>query len=294
MLNLHDRTQGDALHSPPELPPKPPPRRPRPLVAALLGLLAPGLGYLIAGSVKRAIWAALLVPLIPIAMLGVGVHSTPTGAIVIALTLVALIVGPAIHVVRLCRRMPPSPPRSRRRSILRYGLFIAFVFVWDGAISWGRRTVVQHMCVRVMRINGSSMEPTLASGDWVVVDSCRPHGVKPGHLALFGLPTKPSALMIKRVVGTFGDTVQITENAIIVNNRVVSTSPQPVGANQVYGPVTVRLQSYFVMGDNPVASSDSRHFGAVDQSLMHGFALYVLWSARDGFGRALAAWPLDR
>lgn len=261
---------------------------PRPLWAALLGLFVPGLGYLYAGSAALAVTAAVTTPLTPILLLYAGIHRTRAGALALAVVVAALLIVPAVHVARRCR-WAPRVQRSRARSVVRYGLFLVLLLAWQGVVSSLARATAARMCVRVLRITGESMAPTLMEGDWIVVNTCRSGRVRVGGLAFFARPDRRGVLMIKRVVGTVGDTVEITPTATLVNNRLHSSHRAPVADNQVYGPVTVQPGTLFLVGDNLPASVDSRHFGVVPQSLVRGPVPYVLWSPRGGIARSLAS-----
>lgn len=258
------------------------PRRRR-WVAAILGLVLPGMGYLIAGRTLVGVALALCVPVVPLLALGAGILGTPTGAVIYVLSLAAVVVVPAIHVAMM-RRWAAST-RSRGQTALRYAAFVALVLFAQLVLSNWATTVAGETCVRVMRNEGQSMVPTLLPGDRLVVNACRPATVRPGHLALFALPHKPSARMIKRVVAMGGDTVQVTENAILVNSHVFLRFESPAAPNQIIGPLVVAPDSLYVVGDYLKNSADSRHFGAVPSSHILGYAVYVLYSPTGGFGR---------
>lgn len=252
-------------------------------LAAILGLFFPGMGYLMAGRTRVAVALALSVPVVPVLILGAGILGTPTGAVIYVVSLAAIVVVPAIHVVLMRRWTATTRPRGR--TALRCAAFIALVLFAQFALSDWATAVLGETCVRVVRNEGQSMLPTLLPGDRLVVNTCRPGTVRPGHLAMFALPHKPSARMIKRVVATGGDTVQVTETAILVDGRVFRMFESPASPNQIIGPLLVPPDSFYVVGDYLRNSADSRHFGAVPSSHMLGYAVYVLYSPAGGLGR---------
>jgi nickel-type superoxide dismutase maturation protease len=94
--------------------------------------------------------------------------------------------------------------------------------------------VLARRCGRVV-VTGSSMQPTLKSGDrLLVIRAGRP---RPGHLVVVPDPRQPDRLLVKRAAAVHG------------------------------GAVTVR-------GDNPASSTDSRDFGPVPVQMLKGRAVY--------------------
>ena len=90
--------------------------------------------------------------------------------------------------------------------------------------------------VRRIAIIGSSMEPTLHSGDWLLyVRSTR---LRPGSIAVFRHPGRSDLVVVKRAVERHPD------------------------------------GSWWMLGDNPAASEDSRAFGAVPASSILGRVLF--------------------
>ncbi len=95
--------------------------------------------------------------------------------------------------------------------------------------------------------------------------------------------SSPDSVVIKRVIGLPGDTIEIIDNQLFVNGAALDESaylgPESRMAN--FGPVTVQDGTYFLMGDNRGRSSDSRRIGTI--------------SEEDIIGRAFVRmWPLDR
>ena len=113
---------------------------------------------------------------------------------------------------------------------------------------------------------------------------------KRGDAIVFIYPKDPSKDFIKRVIGVQGETVQIIEGKIYINNMPV---PDPWGyfdkkeppgfieSVENFGPVVVPDRSLFVMGDNRNNSEDSRFWGVLplDNVLGKAFIIYFSWNS---------------
>jgi signal peptidase I len=139
---------------------------------------------------------------------------------------------------------------------------------------------------RVLKFNSSAMETTLLKGDQFIVDKMfyRDHSVVRNDLVLLRIGDYPQT--VKRVIAIGGDTVEGANRRIIVNGHFVAEpfirhlaySAQPWMDN--FGPVTVPVSKYFVMGDNRDVSLDSRspEYGLLDAQAITGKPLYIFAS----------------
>lgn len=120
--------------------------------------------------------------------------------------------------------------------------------------------LVFNFIIGVPRITGSSMEPNFCDGDRIVVFRLAKN-LKKGDIIVF--KTKSGDKLIKRVVATAGDTVDVSKqdglyiNGTRVEESYVYTATGITDESMEY-PVTVREDCYFVLGDNRVNSKDSR------------------------------------
>jgi signal peptidase I len=134
---------------------------------------------------------------------------------------------------------------------------------WAAAVAAGAVVVAVAVAARWVRrslllvtVEGHSMAPGLADGDRVLVHRVRPGRVRPSDVVVLRrprpMPGRPSAgnpLLVKRVAAVAGD-------------------PTPAG---VPGwPSAVPDGYLVVLGDNPLFSNDSRHFGWVARKSVLG------------------------
>ncbi|MHB1166570.1 MAG: signal peptidase I [Candidatus Nanopelagicales bacterium] len=108
---------------------------------------------------------------------------------------------------------------------------------------------------RLVRVAGQSMAPTYRSSDLLLI---RPVGrasapAQRGDVVVF---CHGDLRMIKRVVGLPGDLVELEVGRLFVNGEPVDGRPRVRGAyTQTW---RVPRTSYFMAGDNPAVSDDSR------------------------------------
>lgn len=103
-------------------------------------------------------------------------------------------------------------------------------------------------------------------------------------LEAVGVRTASADDLIKRVVAIAGDTLEIHDGVLFVNEVEVDEPYLFEGATMGdFGPIVVPSDSVFVMGDNRDVSYDSRRFGPIANSNLVGEAVVRIWPL-DRFG----------
>jgi signal peptidase I len=165
-------------------------------------------------------------------------------------------------------QIPAEAPPHRSnllREIIETALLTAIIFLIVNAAT-GR-----------FRIDGSSMEPNLHDGEYVLIDkvSYLLHAPERGDVIVFVRPGVPD--YIKRVIGLPGDTVEVRGGQVVVNGVMLEEPyiTQAIQSDQAAR--QIESGRYFVMGDNRNNSSDSRSFGTVPLADIVGRAWVVYW-----------------
>jgi signal peptidase I len=203
------------------------------------------------------------------------------------------------------RRIEGEGERRRRghnlrlaREIVETGIFALLMFL-------AVRAVVQNF-----RVEGLSMDPTYQSGQYVLVNKALYSRLDPGAISdlvpfwqtddgpryLFHAPRRGEVVVfeppvpngegrdfIKRVIGVPGDHVEIRNEQVFVNGRLLEESYIEGVRTACFGQwcdLTLGEDQYFVMGDNRPNSSDSRYWGPVtgDKIIGKAWLIYLPFS----------------
>jgi signal peptidase I len=163
--------------------------------------------------------------------------------------------------------------------------------------------LVLQASVQNFRVDGFSMDPTLANGQYLLVNklvyesvpfqseaaSEEPgasgtqswvypfHAPQQGDVIVFHEPSDRTRDFVKRVIGVPGDTVEIQFGTVWVNGTIF---PEPYLVKRDtsnLAPVEVPPGFYFVLGDNRPVSYDSRELGPIPQETIIGKAWFSYW-----------------
>ena len=174
---------------------------------------------------------------------------------------------------------PVKKQRGFLASILSFVITILVIF----GLAWCLRAFV----VEPYSIPSGSMEQTIMTGDSVLGEKMtyRFRSPEVGDIVTFTDPELESRLLIKRVVATAGQTVDLQDGKLVVDGVVQNADytrnkrSDPLSNSIAISsyPYTVPEGCVFVMGDNRENSQDSRYFGAIKISTIQSKAIFVYW-----------------
>ncbi len=131
-----------------------------------------------------------------------------------------------------------------------------------------------------VRISDTSMEPSIVSGDLVLYYRLDKR-FETGDVAAFRYEGRDGT---GRVVAMAGDTVDITEDGLLINGAVQVSQDIYYETTQfaqgVDFPLTVGEGQVFLLGDNRPEATDSRIYGCVDLSDIKGKVIAVIRTRR--------------
>lgn len=164
-------------------------------------------------------------------------------------------------------------PEKKRSSTFRTLLDIFETLVLSLALFYGINAVTARI-----RVDGFSMEPTMHSGEFVLVNKLAYKFGEPklGDVIVFQYPRDPEQEYIKRVIGTPGDHVKIYDGQVYINGQLIN-EPYIASPPSYQNEWTVPENSLFVLGDNRNNSSDSHSWGPVPMDYVIGKALFIYW-----------------
>ncbi len=145
--------------------------------------------------------------------------------------------------------------------------------------------LIAALLLPVLRIYGTSMNPTLSEGDIVI--SVKSSSFETGEVVAFYYNNK---ILVKRVIAHPGDWVDINDKGIVfVNDQKLSepyVSEFSLGDCDIELPYQVPESRLFVMGDHRDVSVDSRNtsVGCVAEEQIVGKIVFKVWPL-SGFGK---------
>ena len=156
-----------------------------------------------------------------------------------------------------------------RHGVLMDSLEIVALVAVAIVLALGIRTFVAEPFI----IPSASMSDTLKVGDRLVGEKItyRTSSPQVGDIVTFTDPEDGSLTLIKRVIATAGQTVELVDGVVYVDGQALDepyTYVVPQGC-------------IWVMGDNRTNSQDSRYFGAIPVSSVTSKALFVFWPLED-------------
>jgi len=137
--------------------------------------------------------------------------------------------------------------------------------------------VINAVSARI-KVDGSSMEPTLHNGEFILVSKVNYMLGEPqrGDVVVFDFPRNITQEYIKRVIGLPGEHVRVEGGKVYVDDKPL-TEPYIKAAPNYHGSWEVPENTLFVLGDNRNNSSDSHNWGMVPVENVVGEAFFIYW-----------------
>lgn len=167
----------------------------------------------------------------------------------------------------------PPAPKNSLGGVLRFLIDVLETLILSVVLFVGINAVTARV-----RVDGTSMEPTLHNGELILVNKLayKLGGPTRGDVIVFYFPRDPAQEYIKRLVGLPGDTIRVESGQLYVNDQLVD-EPYIAAAPNYPGEWLVPDGQYFVLGDNRNNSYDSHNWGPVPGDYVVGKAVFIYW-----------------
>ncbi|WP_367288084.1 signal peptidase I [Laspinema palackyanum] len=233
-----------------------------PWLAVFLSLLFPGLGHFYIKKIGEGLVFAIAT--IVVAVLAPKIF------------VVILRFGAAFHVYQL---MNKKKDISQEKAPLLIGLFVIASLVVSFAMLSLQRSVIE-----TRYIPSGAMIPTLQIDDRLIIDKItyKFNAPERGDVIIFS-PTQTLQEQnfkddfIKRLIGLPGETVEVSNGQVKINNQPLEEPYIAEPPTYQYGPVTIPENNYLVLGDNRNNSYDSHYWGFVPKENIVGKANKIFW-----------------
>jgi len=134
---------------------------------------------------------------------------------------------------------------------------------------------IRYLIISPYQVDGSSMSPTLADKDYLLVEKVNFIFQKPqrGDIVVFRYPLNPAVNYVKRIIGLPEDKITIKNGKIFITNAQYPSGNEiqegylpadiktTVAGDESEKSWRVNAGEYFVLGDNRSHSDDSRSWG---------------------------------
>jgi signal peptidase I len=259
------------------------PKKRKPILAFLLSLGTPGLGQIYNGQLKKGLFylVGFFLVYIVFSFLLLKFY----GLVCYLIIMVGLYLFILFDALLSAIQLRAVALKACNKWYIYLIIFLVSSMAIQPLLGW----VIKNNIARAYKIPSVTMKPALLVGDRLIADMRIYKSEKPkrGDIIIFEYPKDPSKEFIKRVIGMENEKVELINNKIYINDKLLD---DPWGyfedeslvkgppALEKFGPVVVPKDSLFVLGDNRNNSQDSRFFGFINMKNVKGKALYLYWA----------------
>ena len=266
---------------------------PKAWLALLLGLIASPVAFLYVGRARLAI-AFFAVPLLLIPFMGwTGLIFTPVRFYATALLLLAVAIVAWLWPFFVARRWHSGSRTARYHRLWIY-LLVALVTSLFRPMLIGHRAELFGW--EPFRVPSGAMRKTIAVGDFLLADGRHNRPPAVGDIVIYRSNHGDKPLFVKRLMALPGDRIAMRQCKVILNGVAMQEPYVLLAADAEkldqgicnWAELTLGADEIFLLGDNRLASADSRGQGPSHLADIKARARFIWWSRdRDRIGRRL-------
>ena len=182
------------------------------------------------------------------------------------------------------KRKPAKKRKRRRISKKREAIKAAILIILIAA-------ALRSFLFFPVRVPDAAMQSGFLAGDFVLASKIAYKFDAPvqGDIVIFDHPYKPNKKLVRRVIATEGQTVEIVGKTVYIDGEPFHETgtvqhsdyrvlPPDFSKRDYYPSQLVPPGQLFVLGDNRDQSEDSRDFGPIPIDSVYGKSLFVYFS----------------
>lgn len=291
-------------------------------VAIIFSLIMPGLGQVYCGKLARGLILNFL-NILPLPIT-IGLFSVSNSPALMQITIALIFAGGIVQLVAIIDSAylaKHTKADYELKDYNRWYVYALFVLIVTGG-SMGSGLYLRDQALEAFRVPAASNYPTIVPNDRLLANKLayKNNDPKRGELIIFLNPENRRINFIKRVVAIAGDTVEIKDGQVYVNDeklqrhkldqstldnirievmgiplegdvfeetngdakyKILLAKHPHNQTSDDFAKITVPKYHCFVLGDNRNISWDSRHFGPVPLGTIKGRADYLYCPAKD-------------
>jgi signal peptidase I len=291
-------------------------------LAAMLSLIMPGLGQVYCGKLSRGLVFNFL-NILPLPII-IGLFSVSNSPALMQITISLILAGGIIQLIAIIDSACIAKRTKTDYELKDYNkwyVYVLFVLIITGG-STGSALYLRDQGLEAFRVSAVSNYPTIVPNDRLLANKLayKKNDPEKGELIVFLNPENRRINLVKRLIAVAGDTVEIKNGELYVNDQKLPQKKLPqstlddirikVHGEPLEGDVfeeingdakyniflakpshdntssdftrtTVPEYHCFVLGDNRNLSRDSRHFGPIPLATIKGRPDYLYWPAKD-------------
>jgi signal peptidase I len=287
-------------------------------IAVPLSLIMPGLGQIYCGKLARGLVFTFL-NLLPLPVT-IGLFAMSTSSLLMPAIIAMILLAGLIQLIAIIDSACLAH-NAKEYKLKDYNKPVVYVLllvlITTGSV--GSAFYLREQLLEAFRVPVASNYPTILPGDRFIANKIAYKSIDPkkGDLIVFANPEDRRINYIKRIVAVAGETVEIKNGEVYINDQKLTRQKLPestldnirikIRGEELKGDVyeetngsakhkifmaerktpgdfakiTVPKHHCFVLGDNRNLSQDSRHFGPVLLATVKGRADYLYFPAKD-------------